>query len=222
MEVISHQYRTPLASIHSTVDSIAIGLPPSDEANHGRIDRIRRAVVRLVEMLEVNMARSRLQGPSFQPKLIHVVAGEIVSAAAVRGRDLFHRAEINVDLGSESTEVQILADPGMLELAIINLLENAVKFSAGKGASPIVLSLVASQGKAEISVTDRGIGIPPDELRRVMTHGVRGSNAGNIEGSGMGLSLVSRIAVAHGGTAGVVSERNVQTTARITLPIAAA
>ncbi|WP_378944148.1 ATP-binding protein [Mesorhizobium sp. ANAO-SY3R2] len=220
MEVISHQYRTPLASIRSTVDSIAISLPSGDDANHGRIDRIRRAIVRLVEMLEVNRARSRLQGPSFQPQLALIAPGDVVSAAAMRGRDLFQRAEIDVDLGSGATELRIMADPGMLELAIINLLENAVKFSAARGAPAIVLSLTSSHDKAVISVTDRGIGIPPADLERVTTNGVRGSNAGNIEGSGMGLSLVSRVAAAHGGTVEITSDIDAGTTVRIVLPLA--
>ena len=83
-----------------------------------------------------------------------------------------------------------------------------------------VLSLGAEQGYVRISVADSGIGIPDGELERVLVHGVRGSNVGDIEGSGTGLSLVSRIATAHGGAVGIVSTAGKGTTAQMTLPLA--
>lgn len=222
MEVISHQYRTPLAAIRSNVESIGISLPKADEGNQGRVKRIQRAIVRLVEMLEVNLARSRLQGPSFQPKLALATPGGIVVAAAARARDLMPGADISVELEPSAPSLHIQADVDMLELAVVNLLENAVKFSALKGASPVVLSLASDDRAVFISVSDDGIGIAPDELERVMANGARGSNAGNIEGSGMGLSLVSRVAIAHGGSVGIVSSEGRGTTVQITLPLAPA
>jgi len=220
MEVISHQYRTPLAAVRSNVDSIAISLPGKDDANQGRISRIRRAIARLVDVLEVNLERSRLQGSSFQPQLTRTTAGDVVAAAGARGRDFLQGADIETDIRPEAKGVCIMADAGMLELSIVHLLENAVKFSATKGSCPIVLALDVDNDNAVISVTDQGIGIPPAELADVTSHGVRGSNARNTEGSGMGLSLVSRVAVAHGGTVKIASEQDVGTTVRIILPIA--
>lgn len=221
MEVISHQYRTPLATIRSNIDSIGISLPSDDGANQCRIKRVRRAIVRLVEMLEVNLARSRFQGASFKPHLTTTTADDIVVAAATRGRDFLQGADIQTDIQPETKAARIMADAGMLELSIVNLLENAVKFSAVKGTGLVVLSLSVDHINVIISVSDQGIGIPPAELVGVMSHGVRGSNAVNTEGSGMGLSLVSRVAAVHGGTVEIVSEQGVGTTVRIILPIVA-
>ena len=220
MEVISHQYRTPLAAIRSNVDSIGISLPAADEGNLSRVKRIQRAIVRLVEMLEVNLARSRLQGPSFQPEMACVAAGDIVVAAAARARDLMPAADIAIDLGPSAQSLRVKADAGMLELAIVNLLENAVKFSAVVGASQVVLSLGADDRTVRIAVRDRGIGIPADELERVMIHGVRGANVGSVEGSGTGLSLVSRVVTAHGGSVGIASNAQEGTVVEIALPLA--
>lgn len=220
MEVISHQYRTPLAAIRSNVDSIAISLPKGDESNQSRVKRIERAIVRLVEILEVNLARSRLQGPSFQPQLALAVPGDIVASAAARARDLMPGADISVDVDPSALSRRTQVDAGMLELAVVNLLENAVKFSQRDGAAPVVLALAHRDGAVSISVSDKGIGIPPGELDGVVTHGVRGSNASNIEGSGMGLSLVSRIAAAHGGSVSIASELGMGTTVEILLPAA--
>lgn len=220
MEVISHQYRTPLAAIRSNVDSIDISLPRADDSNRARVKRIQRAIVRLVEMLEVNLARSRLQGPSFKPEMSDAVASDIVAAAAARALDLMPGAEIEVVIEPSARSLRVNADAAMLELALVNLLENAVKFSAAATPSQVVLSLGAISGAVRISVADSGIGIPDGELERVLGHGVRGSNVGNIEGSGTGLSLVSRIAIAHGGSVGIVSTAGKGTTVQITLPLA--
>jgi len=220
MEVISHQYRTPLAAIRSNVDSIGISLPDADDGNRTRVKRIQRAIVRLVEMLEVNLARSRLQGPSFQPDMSDVVAGDIVTAAAARARDLMPGADIAVVIAPQAQGLQVNADAAMLELALLNLLENAVKFSATATTTQVILSLSAEAEGLRISVADSGIGIPDRELERVLAHGVRGSNVVAVEGSGTGLSLVSRIAAAHDGSVGIVSAVGQGTTVQLTLPLA--
>jgi signal transduction histidine kinase len=219
MEVISHQYRTPLATIRSNVDTIDLSLPESDTANRGRLDRVHRGVVRLVETLEINLSRSRLQGPSFQPRLVPTLLSYVVAAAGTRGRDLFQSTDILVAIAPEADDVQVMADAEMLGIAIINLLDNAVKFSAPTGAPPVRLSCTLADGFAVIGVHDEGIGVPGDEIAGILGKSVRGSNARNIEGSGMGLSLVSRIAAAHGGVVRIDSAPEAGTTVSISLPL---
>ncbi|MDQ0390336.1 sensor histidine kinase [Labrys monachus] len=219
MEVISHQYRTPLAAIRSNIDSVGLSLPAHDGANRSRLDRVRRAIARLVEILEINLTRSRLQGPSFQPALVRTSLRQIAAAAAARGRDLLRGPEIVLVIAPEAEGASVMADAEMLGIAIINLLENAAKFSALAGASPVVLSCSVEEGAVTIAVSDEGIGIPAGEIEGVLARSVRGSNAQSVEGSGMGLSLVSRIATAHGGKVVIDSVAGKGTTVRIILPI---
>ena len=216
MEVISHQYRTPLASIRSNVDSIGLSLPAADHDNRKRIDRVRRGIVRLVETLEINLARSRLQGPSFAPRPSRLALAGFVEVVAARGRD-FLQGEIIVDVTPAAAGLHVMADAEMLSIALLNLLENAVKFSAHVGAAPVRLTCTATDGRAILAVLDRGIGIPPHELDGVMGRSVRGSNARAVEGSGIGLSLVSRIVAAHGGVVEIDSSEAKGTVVRITL-----
>lgn len=218
LEVVSHQYRTPLAAIRSSIDSIGLALPREDAANHGRIERIRRAVARLVEILEVNLARSRLQGPSFRPRLSRISAGDVVRSTVQRAHDLTNGAEIRVDMSPDASSRQLMADAGMLELAVLNLLENAVKYTAIKGESPILLSLETTAEEVAITVADSGIGIPATELAHVFKDSVRGSNVASTEGSGLGLFLVEKIVAAHGGEVDAQSQEGEGTTMRITLP----
>jgi signal transduction histidine kinase len=220
MEVISHQYRTPLASIRSNVDAIGLSLPEHDLDNRKRIDRVRRGIVRFVETLEINLARSRLQGPSFTPHPVRTPVAAFVNAAAARGRD-FLQGAIVVDIEPAAEGRYVQADAEMLAIAVLNLLENAVKFSAQNGGAPVHLACEISDGKAVLAVRDRGIGIPADEIDGIVGRSVRGSNARAVEGTGMGLSLVSRIVAAHHGTIEIDSGKGVGTTIRIVLPLLA-
>jgi signal transduction histidine kinase len=199
MEVISHQYRTPLAAIRSNIESVRFTLPQGDEANRERLDWARRGIARLVEVLEVNLDRSRLQGPSFQAHFREVALGDVLNASANRARDLLQDAEIRVELPPQSQASKIFIDPEMVAIAVINLLENGVKFSAPAIRPTVWLSGETTDDGVTITVRDRGIGIPHDEIAQVTATEVRGSNAGHIAGTGMGLSLVSRIAEIHEG-----------------------
>ncbi len=221
MEVISHQYRTPLAAVRSHVDNIGLSLPEGDTANRGRLDRVRRGIVRLVEVLEVNLTRSRLQGSAFRPSLVRSPLGEIVAAAGRRGADLLQPG-IVTQITPEAEEARILADADMVGIAIINLLENAVKFSTQKSEDPVVLSCAVESGYGVIRVIDKGIGIPAQDIAGILGRSVRGSNTGGIAGSGMGLSLVARIAAAHGGRVEIDSTAGQGTTVTILVPLAPA
>lgn len=218
MEVISHQYRTPLAAIRTHVDNMGLGLRKDDDVNRGRLERMRRGIARLVEVLEVNLSRSRLQGSAFRPILVRTSIGEVVEAAGRRGRDLLQHG-IVVTVAPEVANVRIMGDADMLGIAIINLLENAVKFSAGVSEEPVTLLCALVDGKLAVSVSDRGIGIPDGEIGSILGQSFRGSNVQGVEGTGMGLSLVARIAAAHGGGVEIDSQVGHGTTVRIILPV---
>lgn len=218
MEVLGHQYRTPLAAIRSHVDAINVSLSPSDHRNRRRIERVRLGIVRLVEVLEVNLARSRLQGSAFKPLTTRVAVSEVVGTAAARARDLLQR-EIEVTLDPEASEALVIADTDMLGIAIINLLENAAKFSALREKSSIRLNCSLMDDHAVLSVEDQGMGIPQQEIAGIFDRAVRGSNARNIAGNGIGLSLVQRIVSAHGGRLEIRSSIGMGTTVTISLPL---
>lgn len=218
MEVISHQYRTPLTAVRTYIDNIGLSLPKNDEGNRGRLDRMRNSIQRLVEVLEVNLTRSRLQGSSFRPDPKWIPVAEIIEAAAARGRDLLQSA-ILTDLSKEVANVHVEADADMLGIAIINLLENAEKFSRAHSREPVTLSCRVDGDSVVIAVRDHGIGIPAKDLPAIFDLARRGENTQGIEGTGMGLSLVARIAAAHGGAVHAESVEGQGTTVTINLPI---
>src|SRR5204862_8286369 len=105
--------------------------------------------------------------------------------------------------------------------AIVNLLENAAKYGVdGTGEHEIELSLATAGNKAVVEVRDRGRGIPPAELERVFEGFYRASNAGEVRGAGLGLSLVRHFARAHGGEVVALARADGGTVMRLSLPLA--
>ncbi|MEN5297835.1 sensor histidine kinase [Brucella sp. TWI559] len=124
---------------------------------------------------------------------------EFVQKVHLRAKDL-HGVEVGLSLSSDLLGIKIESDPDMLDLALTNLIDNAVKYSHPNRELVILLSVFLRKSEVVIEVSDEGSGISPDELPRVFDKLMRGSNAESIEGSGLGLYLVSKIVSIHQGT----------------------
>jgi signal transduction histidine kinase len=218
--VISHQYRTPLSVIATNVEGIGMSLDATDAPNRRRIDRIRRAVGRLVAMIDVSLNRSRLDGPPLAPQRRPVAPGPMLRQAVQRVRDATGDRIIGLELDDSVDGVIILADPEMIELALINLMENAVKFS--EADRPIDVTATAQGGVLRVAVHDQGIGIPRAELGHIFQKFYRAANASDRPGVGIGLQLVAQLVHAHGGEITVDSSENEGASFTISLPLAQA
>jgi two-component system, OmpR family, sensor histidine kinase SenX3 len=136
------------------------------------------------------------------------------------------RTRHHLELGAiafESTAnghpVEVVADPGGLRTAISNLLDNAIKYSAEN--VEISVHLETPDGLVLLRVTDRGVGIPAEELKRIFKrfYRVPGRNSFKIKGTGLGLFIVRAVAKAHGGKAYATSDgEGLGTTFTLELP----
>lgn len=219
MEVISHQYRTPLGVIRTNLQSIQLTLPQDDEPNRQRLERAHVGVARLVEVLEVNLTRSKLQGAAFQPTFSQVSVADIVTPATMSARDLLHGITLHVALADNAAQTILWADSEMLRLAIINLIENAFKFSAPLGSSTVWLDVWRETDRIHLTVKDRGIGLGTEEPDDLIQNHTRGTNSRHIEGTGVGLSLVKRAADAHAGQFHLKNGEDGGVEATIILPV---
>ena len=112
---------------------------------------------------------------------------------------------------------RIRGDRKQLKQAIINLLNNAVKFNKKEGE--IILKAASKRKFLEISISDTGLGIPEDERDRVFEKFYRVSNhRGQVPGTGLGLSVVKQIIQGHGGDISLTSDVDIGTTFTVTLP----
>ena len=193
---VSHELRTPLTSIRGWVETLRALNDPADENYRKGLEIINNETVRLYNMVEELLDFSRLQNGRIQMNNhpLDLVA-ELTDAV------LFCEARIRQEgmiLSYTEPEemIPVYADPDRLRQVFINILDNAIKYSAPGGR--ITVKLWKGQYKAFIEIIDQGRGIPPEDLENVKTKFYKGSNS--VRGSGIGLALVDSIMTALDGT----------------------
>lgn len=195
---VSHELKTPLSVVRMFADMLRSDRVPSEERRLEYLDIICRESERLTSLIDNVLDFSALEGGRGSYRLKRGDVGE----AADRALDAFrYRGEqdgVEIQLKAPENLPPVLLDPEAIALAVINLLDNAVKYG---GQTPVDLELRAGRGTVDVSVRDHGPGIPADSLRRVFERFYRGPHTGPTRGSGIGLSLVQHIAEAHGGRA---------------------
>lgn len=194
---ISHDLRTPLASIIGGVSSLMNFGRQIDEAGRGELlqtvrdeaERLNRFVGNLLDM-------TRIEAGAMQPKLDWVDPEEIVATAVKRAAPLTQGHEIRIDIDPVMPLLRV--DYILIEQVLINLLDNAAKYSP-KG-SPVDVRLRQGDGRVVLTVTDAGSGIPAGELEQIfdMFYRVKAGDR-QVAGTGLGLSICRSILKAHGG-----------------------
>ena len=212
---VSHELRTPLTSIRGWVETLRALNDPADENYRKGLEIINNETVRLYNMVEELLDFSRLQNGRIQMNNhpLDLVA-ELTDAV------LFCEARIRQEgmiLSYTEPEemIPVYADPDRLRQVFINILDNAIKYSAPGGR--ITVKLWKGQYKAFIEIIDQGRGIPPEDLENVKTKFYKGSNS--VRGSGIGLALVDSIMTALDGTLDIKSTLGRGTVVTLGLPL---
>ncbi len=194
--MVSHEFRTPLAIIDTSVQRIASSEPSA--VTRERCGNIREAAHRMIRLMDEFLSMDRLNGD-----LLVFTAVDEDAEAIVRGA----AAEWDqgcIDVTCADLPWRIACDASLLRIALRNLLANAVRHSPA--GTPVRFH---AQGRADggidFAITDAGCGIPADEMPRVFQKYFRGRGAQHEPGAGLGLYLVERIAKLHGGTVAVTS-----------------
>jgi signal transduction histidine kinase len=222
---VSHELRTPLAVIRSAAQNLSVGVvsEPAQTRRYGEL--IEDEGRRLTEMVEQILEYSRVHGdrPIRDPRPLDV-ASLFADLEASCG-PLCTQAGIVLDVEPppEGTPL-ILGDEPALRRALHNLVGNAVKHAAEGNWIGVTASVGAVRGRPQvaIAVRDRGPGLAPADLAHVFEPFYRGRQAieRQVHGNGLGLSLVKRVAEAHGGSVTVSSEPAKGSTFTLTLPAA--
>ena len=205
--MVSHEFRTPLAVIDATAQSVEIACSQSNGASYEfiapRQEKIRRAVRRLVSLLDNFLTHERLDFHDGQTKGGTLDLRELASAAAKNWDHLLHSPnQLRLEVGEQI--VTVCADRAMMTLALSNLIDNALKYSPLE--SPITLRVGKTQSDGWIEVQDHGIGLSADEMAHVFEKFYRGGDAQKAPGAGLGLYLVRSIAHQQGGEVEVESK----------------
>ncbi len=204
---VSHELRTPLTSIKGWAETLAL-VPGPQDANYRRgLSVIAGETDRLYDMVEELLDFSRMQnGLVLQAELLDLAAEveDVVLLCAQRA------AVLGVALLYTAPElpVPVRADKNRLRQALVNVLDNAIKYSFTGGR--VVVDIVRDGLDVCVSVVDEGLGIEADDLENVKLKFYKGRGA--LRGSGIGLAVVDEIMRAHGGRLELESEVNKGTT----------
>ena len=220
VSTVSHELRTPLTSIVGYLELMADGGmgDVSDEVSSG-LTIIERNVVRLRSLVEDLLTLSAYDGAGRQREGRPVDLAAIVVETLQSMRPTIAAAGLEVELERRPDLGDVQGDVMDFERLVSNLLNNAVKFTHPGGS--ISVRLTQQRKMAVLVVSDTGIGIPRDEQDRLFSRFFRSSLAieDEIQGTGLGLSLVHAVVDSYGGTVGVDSEVGEGTSFTVRLPL---
>jgi PAS domain S-box-containing protein len=188
IEMISHEYRTPLTVILSStylIERYTENIENQDLLNS--VNRIRKAVKAMTDLLENVVLVGKFQEQNPNLNLVDVnlanIAEQVRNDVVLLDKDT-HIIEFHIEDKHEFSK----SEPAMLRLIMLNLLTNALKFT--KAGNKITFSLRSTSTQYMIIIKDEGIGIPEDEIDKVFEPFYRAKNVGAIQGIGLGLSIV--------------------------------
>lgn len=202
MDSITHEFRSPLTAIKVSISTLRLGSIAEEGASEllaiieEEADRLDHLVAQSVEMAKLDTLDVAM---SLSAQEVDKLIQDALQAAfaALAG----HPVEVNIS----SRLPKIEADPEWLTKLIVNLLENAAKYS--KAGMPIFVTAEQQMDMVALSIADRGIGIDPLEQGLIFDKFYRSrERAANTPGTGMGLAICRAIASAHGGTIQVTSQ----------------
>jgi signal transduction histidine kinase len=215
----SHELRTPLTTLQLSLDSVRTDPDATLDDYRHVADAAKAATVRIHRLVEDLLALAEGDAPL---PLAQVDLASLAEAVAEEMEPLGERRGVQV-VSSVSPGTTVLGDPLSLRRALTNLVENGIRYNR-EGGHVVIEDAGATPEWVRVAVRDSGIGIPAEEQAKVFDrfYRVDRSRSRAEGGSGLGLSIVTKIAVEHGGRVDLQSEPGVGSRFVVTLPAAPA
>ncbi len=214
---VSHELRTPLTFVKGYVDLLLegeMGLLNQDQQNALQI--VATKTDEITRLIADIMTLQRIDSTNLERE--NTAVSELIQQAVADHRLVAEKKGLTIEANLPDTPAILYVDKGRINQVLDNLIGNAIKFSPDGGT--VTVSLIDEADKIQVSITDQGIGIPPDKLQRVFDrfYQVDGSSRRRFGGTGLGLAIVKRIIDAHHGAIWVESEVNQGSTFHFILP----
>ncbi len=198
---VSHELKTPLSLVRMFAELLQSGRVENNEKRIQYLQIILSESERLSALIENVLDFAKVERGKSGYDFSDCVLGDVVTRAVEACRIRADREQVELHLEVEPGLPMVRADERAIEIAVINLVDNALKYAKEGGGVDV---RVGRKNKTlEVSVTDHGTGIAPEDRKRIFERFVRGRSTKQVRGSGIGLALVKHIALAHGGDAWV-------------------
>jgi two-component system OmpR family sensor kinase len=217
----SHELRTPLTSLEGLSEMLLMGADRGDtrvvqktvRAMHSELERLGRLVADLLTLSRLDSTAPVKLVPSDVCLLLNEVSEQMSPIAES------HRVRLAARCG-DGEAVMVRGEPDKLKQVVLNLADNALRYTPPGGEVELSASCDRAKGQVEIQVRDTGTGIAPDDLPHIFDRFYRGdlSRARATGNTGLGLAIVRGIVEAHGGLIAVESTQGEGTCFTITLP----
>jgi two-component system phosphate regulon sensor histidine kinase PhoR len=215
---VSHELRTPLTTIKGYAETLLEGGLKEDQTLQF-VQVIKRHTDRLTKIVEDLLMLSRIETKEFQLKMEAIPLRDFIDDVVEFVKEPAERKKISLSRNEIPSSLSVHADRSYLEQILINLLDNAIKYTP-EGGQVTVSAIERDSKDIQFSVEDNGIGIPKEDLSRIFERFYRVDKGRSKEmgGTGLGLSIVKHLVQAHGGRVWVESQMGKGSTFYFTLP----
>ncbi len=217
---ISHELKTPIFAIQGFIETLLNGAMHDDEVNEVFLKKAMRNVNRLTYLTKDLMEISRLETgelkSNFQEMYLRDVVLDVVESLQYKAQ----KENVEIVLKEFNKNIQVRADRNQIKQVLINLIENGIKYNREGGNVEIGIKPVKKdKDKISLYIRDTGIGIEPNDIKRVTERFYRVDKSRSRErgGTGLGLSIVKHIIEAHGESLKIVSNVDKGSTFSFTL-----
>jgi len=194
MHIMSHDLKGPLGTIHG-FGELLTDEEITDEERRQYGGYVASESGKLIGLIEAFLDVSRIESGRIKGEFLPVELSEIAAEALELTRDLAGRRGVELVLRGTPHGPVVSLDAGLVSRALVNLIDNAIKFSPDGGLVTVEVQRTPRGG--EILVTDQGPGIPPGDQKRIFDKFYRAANAAEVPGTGMGLAFVAQVARLH-------------------------
>ena len=213
--MIAHEFRNPLNIIEGQASMMELEVESGIDNTQKRTTAIRTATHRLASLFDQWLQSDRLNQPSSRLDLSSIDLVQMLDGLVKTSR-IFH-PDHRFIFTPKYESLLVKADNDLLQIAILNLIDNASKYSPLD--SIINIELLVEDGGVVINVSDQGCGVSENDFDRIFDVYYRAGNEGKVKGTGLGLAFVKKISELHGGRTQVRSVLNVGSTFTIWIPI---
>ena len=214
----SHELKTPVTAIQGITETLLEDVSMDDETRRQFLQKVNGQSIRLSQLISDLLALSRLES-SGTDSFENVDLKEIIEDSCKVLQPFAKEKGLSLDVQCPETNVVISGDEESLNQLLVNLLDNAVKYTPEGGK--VTVQLTTNNQQAIIEIEDNGIGIEPAEQQRIFErfYRVDKARAKTLEGTGLGLSIVKHIVIRHQGHIALESALGKGSLFRVTLPL---
>jgi signal transduction histidine kinase len=195
---VSHELRTPLTGILGSAQNLRDGLAGGlSEAQHEYVQMIESDSGRLIRVVNELLEWGRSQSGQVQLQRARVNLAPLLDEVFMLLRPAAQGKAVKLELAQSHEALRVLADPDKLKQILINLVDNAIKFS--RADSTVRVRAESSRGALRVMIEDEGPGVPAEDVPHLFERFFRGHAAASTAGSGLGLAIAKNLARLHGG-----------------------